>query len=90
MNNPITALLGLTALATGTAVAIFDSVPLVTDTFTGAGIGALVGGVVNYRLERIAKRNEREPSVKSNWIIVRWSCVGAVLALVIHLGAAIL
>jgi hypothetical protein len=90
MNNLLTALAAFLALGTGTAVAIFDSAPLVTDALTGAGLGGFVGGLIAYRRERIASNQGREPGVKANWIVLRWSCVGTAAALLAHLFATVL
>src|ERR671915_1580059 len=73
MNNLLTTLLALAALAAGTAVAILESAPLVTDTLTGAGLGTLIGSAVTYRRERIAARQRRPAAIKGSWIVVRWS-----------------
>jgi hypothetical protein len=90
MNNFLTTLAAFLALGTGTAVAIFDSAPLITDALTGAGLGGFVGGVIAYRRERSASNHGREPGVKANWIVLRWSCVGTAAALLAHLFAAVL
>jgi hypothetical protein len=90
MNNLLTTLTAFLALGAGTAVAIFDSAPLITDALTGAGLGGFVGGVIAYRRERIASDQRRETPVKANWIVLRWSCVGAGAAALVHLFAAVL
>jgi hypothetical protein len=90
MNNLLITLGAFLALGTGTAVAIFDSAPLITDALTGAGLGGFVGGLIAYRRERIASDEGRDPGVKANWIVLRWSCAGAAAALLAHLFAAVL
>jgi hypothetical protein len=52
MNNLLTTLLAIAILGGGTAVAIFESAPLVTDALSGAGIGTFVGGAVAYGATR--------------------------------------
>jgi hypothetical protein len=89
MNNLLATLLALVALGGGTAVAIFESAPLVTDALSGAGIGTFVGGAVAYRRERLAARVRRPPSVKPGWIVVRWSIAGALGATLAHILVAI-
>lgn len=90
MNNFLATLAAFLALGTGTAVAIFDSAPLITDALTGAGLGGFVGGLIAYRRERIGSNQGREPGVKANWIVLRWSCIGTGAALLAHLFAAVL
>lgn len=90
MNNLLTTLAAFLALGTGAAVAIFDSAPVITDALTGAGLGGFVGGLIAYRRERTASDERREPTVKANWIVLRWSCVGTAAALLAHLFAAVL
>jgi hypothetical protein len=90
MNNLLTTLAAFLALGTGAAVAIFDSAPVITDALTGAGLGGFVGGLIAYRRERTASDERREPGVKANWIVLRWSCVGTAAALLAHLFAAVL
>lgn len=90
MNNLLTTLSALLALGTGTAIAIFDSAPVVTDALTGAGLGALVGGAIAYRRERVAARLRRPLQVKPEWIVFRWSCACALAALLAHILVAVL
>ena len=49
MNHPLATLLTALAVGGGTAAAVLDSVPVLTDALTGAGVGAFVGGMVAYR-----------------------------------------
>jgi hypothetical protein len=52
--------------------ATLDSVPLLVDLVTGAGLGALIGNWIAYRQERRGLRVNRE------WVVTRWSVWGAV------------
>jgi hypothetical protein len=90
MNNLLTTLLALAALAAGTAVAIFESAPLVTDALTRAGLGTLIGSAVTYRRERIAARRRRPAAIKGSWIVVRWSIAGALFGAGAHVLVAVL
>jgi len=90
MNNPLITLLAALAVGGGTAAAVLESVPILTDALTGAGVGALVGGIVAYRRERVARRRRREPSIEPRWLVTRWTWAGTAIGVLIHLGAAVL
>jgi hypothetical protein len=72
------------------AADVIGSVPLLTDVLTGAGVGALVGGILAYRWERLAGRRDRQPAVEPRWIVTRWTWVGACVGLVLHVLARVL
>jgi hypothetical protein len=90
MNHPLTTLLTALAVGGGTAAAVLDTVPVLTDALTGAGVGAFVGGMVAYRRERLARRHRRQPNVEPRWLVTRWTWAGAAFGILVHLGAGVL
>jgi hypothetical protein len=59
---------------------VLDQVGIVTDALTGAGIGALLGNTVAHR--------RRHGHVSVSLIMLRWTWLGAGLAVLAHLVLA--
>jgi hypothetical protein len=89
MNNLLATLAATFAVLGGTTAAVLDSIPVLTDALTGAGAAALVGGLLSYRLERRAAGRGQPPALEPRWLVVRWSVVGAVVGVGVHLIAAV-
>jgi hypothetical protein len=77
------------AALVGASVAVLERIPILMDGLTGAGIGAIVGGAIAYRRERIAARTRRGSVFDPRWLVIRWTLVGAGGGTVIHLIAAV-
>jgi hypothetical protein len=90
MNHPLGTLLTALAVCGGTAAAVLDSVPVLTDALTGAGVGAFLGGMLAYRRERLARRRRRQPSLEPHWLVTRWTWAGAAFGILIHLAVGVL
>lgn len=90
MNNLLTTLAATLVVLGGTAAAVLDSIPVLTDALTGAGAAALVGGLLSYRLERRAADRGEASALEPRWLVIRWSVVGAVVGVGVHLTVAVL
>jgi hypothetical protein len=89
MSNALVGIVAVITLGVGVSIAIFESAPLVTDALTGAALGTFIGAAAAYRRERTAARRGRRMTVRSSWIVFRWSCAVGLFGAGAHLLVAV-
>jgi hypothetical protein len=67
-----------------TLIAVLGDLAVLEDGLIEGAAGALVGGTLSYRRQR------RGQSVETTWLTIRWTWVGVLLAVLIHLGVGVL